>query len=111
MILFKLARILFNPVFDLVQAAPTGSVGDPGQSYGLLILRAITLAPRVPVVSCVFNQSMILFKPASVITHRVQLPECPCVSGKVPGLNQPPRRYPGLGAGADRVALPDGAAQ
>ncbi len=54
-ILFILFLILFKPTEDLVQPPPTRSAGDPGQSYGLLILHRHHLARRVPAVSCVFN--------------------------------------------------------
>jgi len=41
-ILFMLFLILFKPTEDLVQPPPTRSTNDPGQSYGSVILRAIT---------------------------------------------------------------------
>lgn len=45
-ILFNVSLILFKPTEDLVQPPPTRGMENPGQGYGLLILRASPRAPR-----------------------------------------------------------------
>ena len=47
-ILFNLFLIFFKPTEDLVQPPPTRSMENPGQSYGSLILRAITSRAAYP---------------------------------------------------------------
>ncbi len=47
-ILFNLFLILFKLAEDLVQPPPTRSTNDPGQSYGPVILHAITSRAAYP---------------------------------------------------------------